>query len=169
MGATDVLRQGRGPPVRSRHHRPAPRKFGALSPRRGGGPGRRRRPAGCEGCQHQTGLRLRNAWALANGRQSLPAEPQTVALYLGRLAADGRAMATIEQARAAIRSWPKRSRAGGIRRIDASAKTFSYDPSRSRKGFPSIDEAKDFVESFRPWELFGAQGVTVDPEVRPAV
>ena len=43
-----------------------------------------------------------NVWALANGRQSLPAEPQTVALYLGRLAADGRAMATIEQARAAI-------------------------------------------------------------------
>ena len=35
-----------------------------------------------------------NVWALANGRQSLPAEPQTVALYLGRLAADGRAMAT---------------------------------------------------------------------------
>ena len=28
-----------------------------------------------------------NVWALANGRQSLPAEPQTVALYLGRLAA----------------------------------------------------------------------------------
>ena len=74
-----------------------------------------------------------NVWALANGRQSLPAEPQTVALYLGRLAADGRAMATIAQARAAIshahaaegmakgdnparlRSWPKRSRAGRIR------------------------------------------------------
>ena len=45
----------------------------------------------------------------------------------------------------------------------------SYDPSRSRKGFPSIAEAKDFVESIRPWELFGAQGVTVDPEVRPAL
>ena len=43
-----------------------------------------------------------NGWALANGRQSLPAEPQTVALYLGRLAADGRAMATIALARAAI-------------------------------------------------------------------
>ena len=55
------------------------------------------------------------------------------------------------------------------RGIDALAKTFSYDPSRSRKGFPSIEEAKDFVESFRPWELFGIQGVTVDPEVRPAL
>ena len=40
---------------------------------------------------------------------------------------------------------------------------------RSRKGFPSIEEAKDFVESFRPWELFGTQGVTVDPGVRPAL
>ena len=55
------------------------------------------------------------------------------------------------------------------RGIDASAKTFSYDPSRSRKGFSSIEEAKDFVESFRPWELFGTQGVTVDPGVRPAL
>ena len=55
------------------------------------------------------------------------------------------------------------------RGIDALAKTFSYDPSRSRKGFPSIEEAKAFVESFRPWELFGAQVVTVDPEVRPAL
>ena len=55
------------------------------------------------------------------------------------------------------------------RGIDALAKTFSYDPSRSRKGFPSIEEAKDFVESFRPWELFGIQGVTVDPGVRPAL
>ena len=49
------------------------------------------------------------------------------------------------------------------RGIDASAKTFSYDPSRSRKGFPSIEEAKDFVESFRPWELFGTQGVYCRP------
>ena len=42
-----------------------------------------------------------NVWALANGRQSMPAEPQTVVLYLGHLAADGKAMATIAQARAA--------------------------------------------------------------------
>ncbi len=55
------------------------------------------------------------------------------------------------------------------RGIDALAKTFSYDPGRSRKGFPTIDEAKAFVESFKPWELFGAQVATVDPEVRPAL
>ena len=41
-------------------------------------------------------------WALLTDRQLLPAAPQTVALYRGRLAADGRAMATIEQARAGI-------------------------------------------------------------------
>ena len=55
------------------------------------------------------------------------------------------------------------------RGIDALAKTFSYDPSRSRKGFPTIEEAKAFVESFSPWELYGAHGVTVDSEVRPAL
>ncbi len=55
------------------------------------------------------------------------------------------------------------------RGIDALAKTFSYDPSRLRKGFPTIEEAKAFVESFSPWELFGTQGVTVDPEVRSAL
>ena len=41
-------------------------------------------------------------WALESGRQSLPAEPRTVALYLDHLAADGKAMATIALARAAI-------------------------------------------------------------------
>ncbi len=55
------------------------------------------------------------------------------------------------------------------RGIDALAKTFSYDPDRSRKGFPTIEEAKAFVESFRPWELYGTQGVTVDTDVRPAL
>ncbi len=55
------------------------------------------------------------------------------------------------------------------RGIDALAKTFSYDPDRSRKGFPTIEEAKAFVESFRPWELYGTQGVTVDSKVRPAL
>ena len=41
-------------------------------------------------------------WALESGRQSLPAAPRAVALYLGHLAADGKAMATIVLARAAI-------------------------------------------------------------------
>ena len=41
-------------------------------------------------------------WALESGRESLPADPRTVALYLGHLAADGKAMATIALARAAI-------------------------------------------------------------------
>ena len=51
---------------------------------------------------YQTAWHLFREWTLLTGRQSLPAEPQAVALYLGRLAADGRAMATTEQARAVI-------------------------------------------------------------------
>ena len=62
---------------------------------------------------------------------------------------------------------------GGFREtkrgIDAYAKTFSYEPGRSEKDFPTIEDAKAFVEHFRPWELFdGTEGLTVEPEVRPA-
>ncbi len=53
------------------------------------------------------------------------------------------------------------------RGIDAYAKTFGYDPDRSKKGFETLEDAKAFVESFSPWELFGALGVTVDSEVKP--
>ena len=42
------------------------------------------------------------AWADAHGYQYMPAAPQTVALYLGHLAAEGKTIATINQARAAI-------------------------------------------------------------------
>ena len=51
---------------------------------------------------YQTAWDLFCEWTLITGRQSMPAEPQTVALYLGHLAADGKAIATIAQARAAI-------------------------------------------------------------------
>tara|TARA_B110000263_G_C15069367_1_gene401119 strand:- start:111 stop:356 length:246 start_codon:yes stop_codon:yes gene_type:complete len=61
---------------------------------------------------------------------------------------------------------------GGVREtkrgFDAFAKTFGYEPGRAEKGIPSMDEAKEFVESHRPWELFeGGDGLTVDPEIRP--
>ena len=63
-------------------------------------------------------------------------------------------------------------RIGGFREtrrgIDAYATTFGYEPGRSQKGFPSVEDAKAFVESFRPWELYAAHEVTVEPEVRPA-
>lgn len=63
---------------------------------------------------------------------------------------------------------------GGVREtksgFDAFAKTVSYEPGRSEKGIGSMDEAKTFVESFRPWELFqGTEGISVQPEVRPDV
>ena len=41
-------------------------------------------------------------WALESGRQSLPADPRTVAFYLGHLATGGNAMAIITLSRAAI-------------------------------------------------------------------
>ena len=62
---------------------------------------------------------------------------------------------------------------GGFREtkrgIDAYAQTFGYDPGRSQKGFATIEDAKAFVESFRPWELHGVRGVTVDREARPTL
>ena len=61
-------------------------------------------------------------------------------------------------------------RIGGFREtkrgIDAYATTCGYEPGRSEKGFSSVEDAKAFVESFRPWELYGAHEVMVEPEVR---
>ena len=63
---------------------------------------------------------------------------------------------------------------GGVRETkrgyDAFAKTFGYEPGRAKKGIESLEEAKTFVESFSPWELYdGGQGLAVDDEVRPQV
>ena len=64
-------------------------------------------------------------------------------------------------------------RIGGFREtrkgIDAYATTFGYEPDRSKKGFPSIEDAKAFVESFKPWELYSVHGATVESEVREEV
>ncbi len=62
---------------------------------------------------------------------------------------------------------------GGVRETkrgyDAFAKTFGYDPGRAQKGIGTIEEARSFVESFRPWEMYqGTQGLSVEPGVRPA-
>ena len=59
---------------------------------------------------------------------------------------------------------------GGVREtkrgFDAFAKTFGYDPGRAEKDILTMEAAKEFVESFSPWELFeGGLGLTVDPEV----
>ena len=63
---------------------------------------------------------------------------------------------------------------GGVREtkrgFDAFAKTFGYEPGRAQKGIATMEEAKAFVESLSPWELYqGAQGLTVDPDLRPAL
>ncbi len=61
---------------------------------------------------------------------------------------------------------------GGVREtkrgFDAFAKTFGYEPGRAQKGIPTMSEAKAFVESFAPWELYVSDpGLTVDEGVRP--
>ena len=61
------------------------------------GPGRRQGATDRKSCG-----RGALAGADAHGYQYMPAAPQTVALYLGHLAADGKSLATINQARAAI-------------------------------------------------------------------
>jgi len=62
---------------------------------------------------------------------------------------------------------------GGVRKtkggFDAFAKTFTMTPERARKGLTTMDEAKGFVESFRPWELFlGPTEISVEKETRPS-
>ena len=61
---------------------------------------------------------------------------------------------------------------GGVREtkkgFDAFAKTFGYDPVRSQNGISTMKEAKEFVEAFRPWDLYeGANNLSVESEVRP--
>lgn len=54
------------------------------------------------------------------------------------------------------------------RGFDAMAKTNTYDPGRAQRGFATIEEAKAFVESFHPWDLFGGDlDMPVEPEVHP--
>ena len=62
---------------------------------------------------------------------------------------------------------------GGVREtkrgFDAFAKTFGYEPGRAEKGIETLEEAKSFVESFRPWEMYqGTHGLSVESDVRPA-
>ena len=51
--------------------------------------------------------------------------------------------------------------------IDAYARTMGYEPERSRNGFDTVEQAKAFVESFTPWDLFGPRDIAVEEGVRP--
>ena len=60
---------------------------------------------------------------------------------------------------------------GGVRETkhgyDAWAKTFGYDPGRAIKGLDSLEQGREFVESFQPWDLYDlGRGLVVEPEVR---
>ncbi len=53
------------------------------------------------------------------------------------------------------------------RGFDALAKTNTYDPGRAQKGFASLEEAKEFVEFFHPWDIFGGDlDMSVEAEVQ---
>jgi hypothetical protein len=60
---------------------------------------------------------------------------------------------------------------GGVRQtprgFDAFAKTMGYDPGRAQKDIPTLEEAKAFVESFHPWDLFVSGPITVESDVVP--
>ena len=58
-------------------------------------------------------------WADAGGHNALPATPQTVALYLGHLAATGRSLASVRQARSAISHYHS---AAGTQKADNPAR-----------------------------------------------
>ena len=71
-----------------------------------------------------------------------------------------------------IEAGDEEEEVGGVREtrngFDAFAKTFGYEPGRAQKGMATLEEAKEFVESFSPWELYqGGEGLEVEPEVRP--
>ena len=51
--------------------------------------------------------------------------------------------------------------------ISAYARTMGYEPDRSPKGVDTVQDAKAFVESFAPWDLFGPRDATVEAEARP--
>jgi hypothetical protein len=61
---------------------------------------------------------------------------------------------------------------GGVRQtprgFDALAKTMGYEPGRAQKGFSTLEDAKDFVEAFHPWDIFtGSIEMKIDEEVYP--
>ena len=54
------------------------------------------------------------------------------------------------------------------RGYDALAKTLGYEPGRAQKGFPTEEDAKAFVESFQPWDIYvGNAEVQLDRTVYP--
>ena len=61
---------------------------------------------------------------------------------------------------------------GGVRRtskgFDARARTMGYEPGRAQKGFQTLEDAKEFVESFHPWDIFvGTTEIEFDEQVHP--
>ena len=66
------------------------------------------------------------------------------------------------------------SRLGAVRKtsrgFDALATTFGYQPERAVKGLSTLEDGKEFVISFEPWNQFedGIQGLPIESQVHPA-
>ena len=62
-------------------------------------------------------------------------------------------------------------RVGGVRSmkrgIQAIAETRGYDPTRAANDLPSLEDAREFVESHQPWLEFFDQPLEVESEIRP--
>jgi hypothetical protein len=70
-----------------------------------------------------------------------------------------------------LETGDRKERVGMVREtargFDALAVTFGYEPERAQRDIASLEEAKAFVESFKPWTLYVEdQGVTVESTIR---
>ena len=63
------------------------------------------------------------------------------------------------------------TRVGGVRvmkkGIQAIAETRGYEPGRAARDLPSVEAAREFVESFQPWRDFYGEPLEVEAEIRP--
>lgn len=70
-----------------------------------------------------------------------------------------------------VKDGDEESRVGGVRvmksGIQAIAETRGYEPGRAARDLPSVEEAREFVESFQPWREFFGEPLEVEPEIRP--
>ena len=74
--------------------------------------------------------------------------------------------------RLVLANGEKEERIGGIRAtkrgFDAFAVTFGYNPERAQRDIETLEEAKEFVASFTPWDLFiSDRGISIEEDVQP--
>ena len=70
-----------------------------------------------------------------------------------------------------VKDGDEETRVGGVRAmksgIQAIAETRGYDPGRAERDLPSVEVAREFVESHQPWREFFGEPLEVEAEIRP--